>query len=157
MNSFPEEPPEGPWFPEFVIAIRTVLGTGGGVLRSTRGLSGLGAACSSLCLLTALESELVRRRLEEPKLPGVPLSRTILLVSGRGGLCSRLAGGELGSCFGSSLPALLFIALYGSEKVRTCFGGDDPTIDGPSLSKAFVWALNFMGSTISSSELSFKE
>ena len=87
FDNLPLDPNDEPWFEEAVIGIRTVLGNGAGVLKSS-GLSGLVATCS-LEAFTELDRLVVRRSDDDP---GVPLNRT----TRRGyGLCARdAAAGE---------------------------------------------------------------
>ena len=71
FDARPLDPNDDPWFEEAVIGIRTVLGYGAGVLRSS-GLPGLDGTCS-LGALTEFDKLVVRRSDAEP---GVPLNRT---------------------------------------------------------------------------------
>ena len=89
------------------MGIRTVLGTGAGVLRS-RGLSDFVAGCS-LRRRTALDRDAALRKLDEP---GVPLRRTTLLGYG---LLTLVPEGDIFGCKGSS--SML------TDDARACTGG----------------------------------
>lgn len=140
-----------------MIGIRTVLGYGAGVLKSS-GLPGLDGTCS-LGALTEFDKLVVRRRDAEP---GVPLRRT----TRRGyGLWVRdtIAGDAVRSraicsCAGGSAVYVCLCATAVEPDRLFSFaakaGEAEPSIEASSFNSAFVRALNFIGTGRSSSELS---
>ena len=159
FDARPLDPNDDPWFEEAVIGIRTVLGYGAGVLKSS-GLPGLDGTCS-LGALTEFDKLVVRRRDAEP---GVPLRRT----TRRGyGLWVRdtIAGEAVRSrdiCSGAGGSVYVCLCATAVEPERllspaATIGEPEPSIDASSLSNAFVRALNFIGTGRSSSELSWSE
>jgi hypothetical protein len=159
FDNRPLDPNDEPWFEEAVIGIRTVLGYGAGVLKSS-GLSGLAATCS-LGALTELDKLVVRRSDDDP---GVPLNRT----TRRGyGLWVRdtVAGDAVCSrtlCSGAGGSAYVCLDATAVDPDRLCslvpgIGDAEASIDASSFNNAFVRALNFIGTGRSSSELSLSE
>lgn len=159
FDALPLDPNDEPWFEEAVIGIRTVLGYGAGVLKSS-GLPGLDGTCS-LGALTEFDKLVVRRSDAEP---GVPLNRT----TRRGyGLWVRdtIDGDAVRSraiCSGAGGSEYVCLCATAVEPDRLCsldatIGDAEPSIEASSFNKAFVRALNFIGTGRSSSELSWSE